>query len=244
MVIITTKKLKISILGFGNVGRNIASQLVFEGHYIELNCIDVDDSQLGAYLDLEQASFLGKKVSMTWNNEEAFQNADFIIHTAGGHIPPGGDRLAVAGSTIDMIHRAYNGRSFNEDSKVIVVSNPVDVSAFYIQKFSKIKAENIYGLGTIVDSLRFEYYLAKSCDEHLTKIKAWVLGEHGKNMVPILSRTIIGGKDVRHVLSQTEIDKCLQDTISTPATIRKTQEASVFLAASGAIHNEVNSSTK
>jgi len=230
-----TKGLKISILGFGNVGKIIASQLVFEGHQIDLNCVDVDQNKWGAFLDIEQASLVNKKVSMSWNNEEEFLNSDFIIHTAGGHIPPGGDRLAVARSTIDMIYRAYNGKSFSDKTKVIVVSNPVDLSAYFINKYSGISRDRIIGLGTLVDSLRMEYYIAKKCKAEPSDVKAWALGEHGKHMVPILSHTLVSGSDIRKVLSHEEINACVDDTISTPAVIRQTQTASVFLAASSAI---------
>ncbi len=230
-----SKGLNISILGFGNVGRNIASQLVFEGHSINLNCLDVDENKWGAFLDIEQASLVNKKVKMTWNDQQAFLNADFIIHTAGGHIPPGGDRLAVAGSSINMIYEAYNDKQFSKNTKVVVVSNPVDISAYFIQKYSEIPSDNIYGLGTLVDAIRMEYFISKKCKVNPTEVKAWALGEHGKHLVPILSHTLVEGTDIRRVLSHEEIEACVDDTISTPAVIRQTQTASVFLAASASI---------
>lgn len=229
------KALNITILGFGNVGKNIAALLLLEGHHIQLNCMDVDESQWGAFLDIEQASLVSKKVKMSWNDFDAFRKADFIIHTAGGHIPPGGDRLAVAGSTIDMIDRAYAAHAFSPKTKVIVLSNPVDVSCYFIHKYTGIPTEQIFGVGTLVDSFRLRYYLARKCKLGHELVSAWALGEHGKSMVPIYSHTLIDGREVREFLSKEEIQSCIDDTIATPVLIRQTQEASIYLAARCAV---------
>jgi len=45
---------------------------------------------------------------------------------------------------------------------ILVVSNPVDIITYMIQKWSGLPVEKVIGSGTVLDSIRFRYLLSEN----------------------------------------------------------------------------------
>src|SRR5437899_7739984 len=76
---------------------------------------------------------------------------------------------------------------------VFVVSNPVDIlTQFAVQKLG-LPWQQVYGLGTMLDTSRFSSFIAEELKLASTQVKALILGEHGDSMVPIWSSATVNG---------------------------------------------------
>lgn len=89
------------------------------------------------------------------------------------------------------------------DSKVLVVTNPVDVMTYVLQKDSNLPPTSVIGVASSLDSARFRYLLAEEFGADQSQITdAFVLGEHDDSMVPIFSHAKFVGKPVTEILDE------------------------------------------
>jgi malate/lactate dehydrogenase len=221
-------KLHITIVGFGNVGQAIGGMLMATDFPLILNVMDPSQKVVGAVLDLKQAAVTFGAKEVCLNDEQEFAEANYVIHTAGGQIPTGGDRMTVSGASIDIARQVFEGVQFKSKPIILVVANPVDVVSWFVKEFSGVSGEQVLGMGTSVDCLRLGDYLSEELDIPADEINTWVLGEHGVHMVPIWSHTLAQGKPVQSLLDAQKLEELRQATIYTPLKIKETADASVF----------------
>ena len=74
-----------------------------------------------------------------------------------------------------------------------VVSNPVDVLTYLAAQELGLPAQQVIGLGTVLDTTRLRSLLAQQFGAPPTQVSATILGEHGDSMVPIWSAAQIAG---------------------------------------------------
>ena len=107
---------------------------------------------------------------------------------------------------------AKNIQKYAQDAKILVITNPVDIITYFVQKESELSKENVMGLGSSLDSSRLRYLLAKELDTKQSNIHdSLVLGEHGDTMVPILSRAKYGEKSISESLDSIQKEKITND---------------------------------
>jgi len=82
----------------------------------------------------------------------------------------------------------------NPNAVLVVVTNPVDVMTYAACKLSGFLANRVLGVGTLVDSARFRALLSQEEHIHPDDLRAYILGEHGSNQLPILSSAEAGGE--------------------------------------------------
>jgi L-lactate dehydrogenase len=76
---------------------------------------------------------------------------------------------------------------------ILVVTNPVDILSYAAYKFSGKPVKKVIGSGTVLDSARFRFLIAKHCNVDARNIHAYILGEHGDTEFPVWSKAMIGG---------------------------------------------------
>lgn len=124
---------------------------------------------------------------------------------------------------------AKNVNEFTPDSKILMVSNPVDVLSYVFLKETGILRNHVVGVASSLDSSRFRYLLSKELDVKASEIKnALVLGEHGDSMVPIFSVTKCNNKPVLDLLNNSQVDKITQDLRDYWKVLRKFKGPSIF----------------
>src|SRR5207247_3790530 len=80
-----------------------------------------------------------------------------------------------------------------KEAHIFVVSNPVDIlTQLAVQRMS-LAWEQVYGLGTMLDTARFSSLIAEELKLAPTQVKALILGEHGDSMLPIWSSATVNG---------------------------------------------------
>lgn len=99
------------------------------------------------------------------------------------------------------------------DAVILVATNPVDVMTTIALDASGFKRDKVIGVGNHLDSLRLKTYFARRLNINSSEIHTRVIGEHGDNMVPLLSSTTIGGIPLKYFIREVELD--IKDIIQT-----------------------------
>jgi len=82
---------------------------------------------------------------------------------------------------------------------ILVVSNPVDIITYMIQKWSGLPVEKVIGSGTVLDSIRFRYLLSEKLGVDVKNVHGYIIGEHGDSQLPLWSCTHIAGKNITNI---------------------------------------------
>src|SRR5207237_9231575 len=80
-----------------------------------------------------------------------------------------------------------------KDAHVFVVSNPVDILTQLAAQRLGLPRQQVYGLGTMLDTSRFSSFIADELKLAPTQVKALILGEHGDSMLPVWSSATVNG---------------------------------------------------
>ena len=94
---------------------------------------------------------------------------------------------------------------------VLIVTNPVDVMTYVAYKKSGLSGLKVFGLGAVVDSIRFKTFIASNTGASLGDIEAFTFGLHGKNTIPAFSQSTINGKPVREVIDEKSLEGIIND---------------------------------
>jgi len=212
---------KIGLIGAGNIGTTLAC-LILQRQIGDVILFDIKEGKIkGNALDLEHASAiddLGCKITSTANYAD-LNGCDAVIVTAGLPRSPGmsrDDLLKINGSIIKNI--GENIAKHCPDAFVVVVTNPLDVMVWQLQKSSGLPKNKVVGMAGILDTGRFISFLAKRLNIHPRNIQTFVLGGHGDTMVAVPSHTTVAGVPIMDLVEQGKISKEELDEI-----IKRTQ---------------------
>jgi malate/lactate dehydrogenase len=190
--------MKVSIVGAGRVGSTTAYCLLERKLVDELSLIDIDGNRArGEAIDLAHCSAsFGRRVKIVGSSDYVHtEGSNVIVVTAGIPRKPGDTRLdLIKTNTGILTDIAQKIRAHNRGCIVLTVSNPVDVMTYVVQKTSGFEHPKVFGLGTMIDSLRFSSILSKKLSIPQNEVYAIMLGEHGDSMFPAASRAIIKGR--------------------------------------------------
>jgi malate dehydrogenase len=70
----------------------------------------------------------------------------------------------------------------------------------------------VAGMAGVLDSARFQLFLAREANVSVKDVRAMVLGGHGDDMVPVLSMTTINGVPVSALIAKDKLDKIVERT--------------------------------
>jgi len=206
---------KVTVIGAGNVGADLARRVI-ERDLADVTLIDiVEDLPQGKALDLSQARVVeDHKARIMGSNDFAdMADSDIVMITAGLARKPGMSRddLMMKNAEIigSIIEKAVK---FAPQSKIIIVTNPLDVMTYLALKKSGFENNRVVGMAGQLDTVRMTSFLEEATGTPGNKIEALVLGSHGDLMVPVLSHTKISGKPVDQVLPKEKVDAIVQRT--------------------------------
>ena len=98
------------------------------------------------------------------------------------------------------------------DAFVIVISNPLDAMVYELKKVAGLAKNKVVGMAGVLDSARFQLFLAREAGVSVKDVKATVLGGHGDDMVPVLGSTTINGIPVSQLIAKDKIDAMIDRT--------------------------------
>lgn len=192
------KKSKIVVVGAGNVGESVAFSLMLKRVANEIVMIDLNEERAeGSALDMADATSFYHPVIIRNGGYEECADAEIIVITAGIARKPGQTRLDLAKTNVSIVKSIT--KSVMEHAKnpiIVVVSNPVDVLTYLVQKESGLPANRVIGSGTSLDTARLRRLISEKCEVAVTDVDAYVLGEHGDSQIVAWSRATIGGQSL------------------------------------------------
>lgn len=186
---------KVGIIGAGSVGATIAYAAMIRGVARHICLYDIARSKVDAeVLDLNHGLLFAPQATVDGSDDlEILRDCDVVVMTAGAKQKPGQTRLdlAEANATIcakllpEVVRVAPN-------TLLLMVTNPVDVMTELAQKLTELPQERVIGSGTVLDSSRFRYLVARHCGVAVQNVHAYIAGEHGDSEIPLWSSATIG----------------------------------------------------
>jgi len=84
-------------------------------------------------------------------------------------------------------------KQYASDAFVIVITNPLDAMVYVLQKESGLPTTKVVGMAGVLDSARFNYFLAEEFKVSVKNVTSFVLGGHGDSMVPLVRYSTVAG---------------------------------------------------
>ena len=174
----------------------------------------------------------GRDVRISWTtNLKDATGSDIVIITAGIPRSPGQDRLDLARENAKLLAPiAQTIGVIAPETKILVVTNPVDVMTCVVLKESGLKPNQVFGLGTHLDSMRLKSLIAAYFKVHVSEVHTRIIGEHGDSMVPLWSATTIGGIKISNLpaFSQLPVNEIIESVKSSGNLIIKDKGSTVY----------------
>jgi L-lactate dehydrogenase len=190
--------MKVSIIGgAGLVGSSAAFALQCGGIVREIALLDLNlEMASGHALDLLHGTPSVADQVITAGGYEHVPSSDVVCITAGLRRKPDESRLDLINRNTDLfvsILADVAKAGVKKDAIVLVVSNPVDILTYVAANRLDLPPNQVLGLGTQLDTIRFRSLIAEQLKAPPTQVNALILGEHGDSMVPIWSSAAIAG---------------------------------------------------
>ena len=191
---------KVAVVGAGAVGTAIAYAAQIRGVCRELALFDLNADKVRAeVLDLNHGMQFTPMARITGSDDLAVcAGADVIVVTAGAKQRPGQSRLDLAAANVAMFRELVPALvELAPATRLLVVTNPVDVVTYAALKFSGLPTQRVFGSGTVLDSSRLRFLIAEHTRVAVQNVHAYIAGEHGDSEVPLWSTATIGGVPVQ-----------------------------------------------
>ena len=225
---------RLVIVGAGGVGGTLAHLVAARGIAREVVLVDIVPGLAASIaLDLDHScGITGSETRASGSVDlRAANGADIVVITAGRPRAPGmqrADLLRANRRTLRTIGETI--RDTAPGAVVIVVSNPLDemtAEAFHATGFAR---ERVIGMAGTLDSARLRAALARAAGVPPPDVEVMVLGSHGDEMVPLLSRARIRGQKLERFLEPGLVRECVGRAVQGGAqvvSLRKTGSASL-----------------
>ena len=225
---------RLAVVGAGGVGANVAHLAANAGMADEIVVVDIVPGLAEALaLDLVHASGLTRSRSAIFGGTDLALSAgaDVVVVTAGRPRAPGMDRADLREANRRTVRAvAETIRTAAPGAAVLVVSNPLDEMTAEMLLATEFPRERVLGMAGTLDSARFRDALAREAGVGVDEVEAMVLGSHGAEMVPVVSRARIRGAPLERRLRPARIEACMERTVAAGGRVvalRKTGSASI-----------------
>ena len=206
---------KVTVVGAGNVGATVAQRMA-EKELADVVLIDIIEGlPQGKALDLLEAAPIEKHDArlIGANAYEASEGSDVVIVTAGIPRKPGmsrGDLLATNAKIMKGIVEQV--APLSPDAILIIVTNPLDAMCHVAFQTSKFGKNRVVGMAGVLDAARFRAFVAMELNVSVENIHAFVLGGHGKTMVPLPRYSTVAGIPITELMPPDRIEALVERT--------------------------------
>jgi malate dehydrogenase len=211
------KRRKIAVIGAGFTGATAALMLAQKelGDIVIVDIPSQTNPTKGKALDMLEASPVqGFNANITGTSSyEDIQDADLVLITAGLPRKPGMSRDdLVATNEKIMVDVSENIKKYAPNSYIIVLSNPVDAMTYVCYKTTGFPKNRVIGQSGVLDTARFNTFVAQELNVSIEDISGFVLGGHGDEMVPLVRYSYAGGIPLEKILPAERIKAIVERT--------------------------------
>jgi malate dehydrogenase len=228
--------MKVTVVGAGAVGATCADNIARKELCEELVMLDIKEGITeGKAMDfMQSATLLGSdtKIIGSTGDYKKTAGSNVVVITSGIPRKPGMTREELIGINAGIVKDVTkNILEHSPDAIIIVISNPMDTMTYLALKSSGLPKNRIIGLGGILDSSRFKYYLSTAMKCSAQDLQAVVIGGHGDTtMIPLTRLATYNGTPVSNLLDEATLKQVAADTMVGGATLTKLLGTSAWYA--------------
>ena len=217
--------MKVTVVGAGAVGATCADNIARKQLCDELVIVDIKEGVAeGKAMDLMQTAQLegfDTKIIGSTNDYTKTAGSTVAVITSGVPRKPGMTREDLIGINAGIVKTVTKSLlQYSPDCIIIVISNPMDTMTYLALKQSGISKNKIIGMGGILDSARFRYYLSQAMACSPNDLHTAVIGGHGDTtMIPLTRLATYGGVPASNFLDEEKLKKVAADTMVGGATL-------------------------
>jgi malate dehydrogenase len=203
----------IGIIGSGNVGANTAFFLAEKGvDHVLLYDIQEGMAQGKALDMMEAAPIRGYRTTLRGTDKaDEILDCDVVIITAGAVRKPGMPRDELFQENRKIIEE-YAQKITKPDTKVLIVSEPVDLLTTLFTRASSLPPNQIIGLGGVLDATRLRYLIAEELSVAMENVAAQVVGRHTNDMILLKDYCCVSGISIDNFMSSEKTDELFELT--------------------------------
>jgi len=233
--------MKVTVVGAGAVGATCADNIARKELCDELVILDIKEGIAeGKAMDLMQtATLLGFDTKITGSTNDYAKTAgtDVAVITSGIPRKPGMTREELIGINAGIVKTVTkNILQHSPNAIIIIVSNPMDTMTYLALTSSGLPKNRIIGMGGILDSSRFKFYMSTAMGCAATDLQGVVIGGHGDTtMIPLARLATYQGTPVANYLDAETLKKVVADTMVGGATLTGLLGTSAWYAPGAAV---------
>ncbi len=202
---------KIALIGGGQIGGILALLAAQKqlGDIVMYDILDKEGMCKGKMLDIaEAAGIMGFDAKMTGtSNYDDIAGADVVIVTAGLPRKPGMTRDDLLDINVKIIRSvAMNVKEKAPRAFCIIITNPLDSMVYAFHKVTGFAKNRVVGMAGVLDTSRFQTFVAMELGVSVEDVSAVVLGGHGPTMVPLSRHCTVGGVPLTQLLPKVKIE--------------------------------------
>jgi malate dehydrogenase len=224
----------ISIIGAGRVGSAAAFDIL-RYKLGDVVLVDIAENLAkGEALDMMQAApaieFDGK-IRGT-NDYSEIEGSELVIIIAGLGRKPGMTRIDLMNKNASIVESIVKEVvRYAPTCKLMLVTNPVDIMTYIACKQSGFERNRVFGMGSILDTLRFRSYIAQELNVSREDVRALVIGEHGDSMVSLVEYASVSGIPITRLLGKQRIQRIVKLTVTSGSDVIKLKGSTTYAPA-------------
>lgn len=217
--------MKVTVVGAGAVGATCADNIARKQICDELVIVDIKEGFAeGKAMDLMQTAQIegfDTTIIGSTNDYSKTANSDVAVITSGIPRKPGMTREELIGINAGIVKTvAENILKHSPNAIIIVISNPMDTMTYLALQSTGLPKNRIIGMGGMLDSARFRYFMSKALQCSMNDLQANVIGGHGDTtMIPLTRLATYMGLPVSHFADEATLQKVAADTMVGGATL-------------------------
>jgi malate dehydrogenase len=114
---------------------------------------------------------------------------------------------------LEAITKVAQGiKQYAPNAFVVVVTNPLDSMVYAMYKITGFPKNRVIGMAGVLDTARFQYFVADAAGCAPQDVTGVVLGGHGDDMVPVVRYCSVNGIPLTKILDKAKIDAIVDRT--------------------------------
>lgn len=166
------------------------------------------------------------------NDYAATAKSKVVVITSGIPRKPGMTREELIGTNAEIVGNVVeNALKYSPNAIFVIISNPMDTMTYLTVAKAKLPKNKVIGMGGILDSNRFVYYLRTALKSPASDVAGMVIGGHGDTtMIPLIRFANLRGIPVSELLPEDVLSQVVKDTMVGGATLTKHLGTSAWYA--------------